>query len=316
MRVVLVPAASIASQLDSIVTRLQDGGADVRLCEAAALCDAALDGVAVIAGPGALRCDTALFDRAPDLCGLVAIGSGCEGFDRTEAARRGIAIRRGATRENAAGMASAAVMLMLTLCHDLPAAQAAARAGTRRDIAQVRLLDDLAVGLIGYGAIGRDVARRLIAWNVHVRATSPSRRPGTVVDGVPFTSLDELLATSDVISLHAAYDPSLRQLLDRRRIALIKAGAILVNTARGGLVDEAALAAALRSGAVAGAALDCLEREPLPPDSPLRMAPNLILTPHQIGHTADGAAAGIAAFVDNILSFAEPARHAPQDDAR
>ncbi|MEC3947824.1 NAD(P)-dependent oxidoreductase [Sphingobium sp. HWE2-09] len=92
-------------------------------------------------------------------------------------------------------------------------------------------------------------------------------------------------------------------IIDARRIALMKAHARIVNTARGGLIDEAALAKALTTGAIRGGALDCFTVEPLPCDSPLHTAPNLILTPHQIGHTADGARSVVDAFVANILAF-------------
>jgi (S)-sulfolactate dehydrogenase len=99
--------------------------------------------------------------------------------------------------------------------------------------------------------------------------------------------LDELLGQSDIVSLHVPLVESTRRLLDARRIGLMKAGAILVNSARGGIVDEAALAAALREGRLAGAALDVFEEEPLPAGSVLADAPNLILTPHIAGVTQE-----------------------------
>ena len=307
-RILFVPAPAIAGAVDDIMAALDIGGLDVVLGVAEDLAGPDTASFDVIAGPGTLRCDSDLFARCPRLKGLVSIGSGCEGFDAAEAAARGIAIATGGTHENISAMASATVMLMLALSHDLPGAQRAWVEGRRRDISRARLLDSGTIGLIGFGAIGRAVAKRLAAWDVALLVASPSLPPGLLADGVEAVSLDTLVGRSDIVSLHAALNASSRLLIDRRRLAMMKSGALLINTARGGLVDEAALAEALVSGRIGGAALDCFEVEPLPANSPLRAAPNVIFTPHQIGHTAEGARSIVGAFIENIKSVAAAPR--------
>jgi D-3-phosphoglycerate dehydrogenase len=133
------------------------------------------------------------------------------------------------------------------------------------------------LGLVGVGRIGRAVARRAIALGYEVVGEDPARPEA---DGVTFVTLDELLATSDVVSLHASLDETTEHLINARALARMKPGAVLVNTARGRLIDEAALVAALRAGRLGGAALDVLEREPIDPANLLIGMPNVVLTPH------------------------------------
>jgi phosphoglycerate dehydrogenase-like enzyme len=143
-----------------------------------------------------------------------------------------------------------------------------------------RELKGLVLGLVGYGAIGRRVAQRARdGFGMVVRFADPA------VDG----SLDlaQLLATSDVVSLHCPRSPETRGLLDEAALRSMKAGALLVNTAGGGIVDEEALVRALADGHLGGAALDVFATEPLPRDSPLLRAPNLLLTPHLAGAALD-----------------------------
>lgn len=144
-----------------------------------------------------------------------------------------------------------------------------------------RELSGSTLGIVGLGAIGKEVARIASAFGMRVVAHDPFIDPDFAADyDVESVPLDALLATADFTSLHIFLDDSTRHLIDAAAIAAMKDGAYLVNTARGGVVDEAALAAALRSGKLAGAALDVLETEPLPPDSPLRGTPNLLITAH------------------------------------
>lgn len=133
------------------------------------------------------------------------------------------------------------------------------------------------LGIIGLGEIGQAVARRAAGFGMEVLAWT---RSGRSVDGVESVSLEELLLRSDFVSVHCALTADTRNLIDAERIATMKPGAVLVNTARGGIVDEQALAAALVSGDLYAAGIDVFEREPVPDDNPLLHLPNVILTPH------------------------------------
>lgn len=148
------------------------------------------------------------------------------------------------------------------------------------------------LGILGYGRIGRALARRAQAFDMRVHATARSRSPGTVEDGVTFVDTATLLADSDVISVLTPLTQQTRHLIDAAAFAAMKPTAYLVNTARGGVVDEEALIAALRTGRIRGAALDVFENEPTV-DPRLLDVPNLVLTPH-IGsageHTRDAMA--------------------------
>lgn len=135
------------------------------------------------------------------------------------------------------------------------------------------------LGILGYGRIGKAVAQRAKAFGMRVLATARSATPGTVNDGIGFVDTETLLADSDVVSVHTPLTPQTRHLIDAAALRAMKPGAYLINTARGGVVDESALVQALRSGHLRGAALDVFEGEPaVNPD--LLDAPGLVLTPH------------------------------------
>jgi phosphoglycerate dehydrogenase-like enzyme len=137
------------------------------------------------------------------------------------------------------------------------------------------------LGIIGLGRIGLAVARRAAAFDLRVLACGPRPKPEADRLGVRMVSLDELLGASDFVSLHAALTPETRGLIGHPQLGRMKKSAYLINTARGALIDEPAVAAALREKQIAGAALDVFTVEPLPAGSPLRSAPNLLLSPHQ-----------------------------------
>ena len=136
------------------------------------------------------------------------------------------------------------------------------------------------LGILGCGRIGRAVARRTTGFNMRLRAHDIQPSPEAEKLGVQFVPLDELLAESDFLSLHAALTPKNRGLIGETQLRRMKKTAFLINTARGALVDENALARALQEGWIAGAALDAFVVEPLPADHTLRKAPNVLLTPH------------------------------------
>jgi glyoxylate reductase len=155
------------------------------------------------------------------------------------------------------------------------------------------------LGLVGLGAIGQAMARRAQGFGMRVIAWSRTRR---AVPQVEFTPLEVLLATADFVSVHVALSPETRGLLDAAAIARMKRGAVLVNTARGGIVDEVALADALRSGRLAAAGLDVFAREPVDPASPLLALPNVVATPH-IGSASEATRERmVEVAVENLLA--------------
>ena len=169
--------------------------------------------------------------------------------------------------------------LILALTRGIVGLDRAVHAGTWdfRGGGELRRSSSQQVGVIGLGRIGSAVARRALAFRFRVVAADPTR---PAVEGVRLVELEELLATSDLVCVTTRFDPSTRHLLNAAAFARMKSGAYLVNTSRGGVVDQAALVDALRSGHLGGAALDVLEREPISPDDPLLSLPNVVLTPH------------------------------------
>ena len=221
---------------------------------------------------------------------LRVIGSHGTGVDRIDlAAARARAIRVVNTPgANAADVAELALGLMLALARGLVAADGAVRAGDDgwRLRHRGRALGGLCLGLWGYGAVARALAPMARALGMEVMALSAHATPADMHrDGVRAAAdVHELLSRADVLSLHGL--PGARPLLDAAALAALRPGALVVNTARGALIDEDALALALHRGHLGGAALDVTQVEPLPAHSPLRGAPRLILTPH-VGGTTD-----------------------------
>ena len=181
------------------------------------------------------------------------------------------------------------------------------------DLLLGRDIHGASLGIVGLGAIGRAVARRALGFGMRVLGWT---RSGRSVDGVESTSLDALFARSDFVSLHVALTDETQRLVDATALARMKPGAILVNTARGPLVDENALADALDSGHLAGAGLDVFEREPLPADHRLTRTRGVTLLPH-LGSASVATRARMADLaVDNLLAGmrGEPLRHAASAD--
>lgn len=152
------------------------------------------------------------------------------------------------------------------------------------------------VGLVGYGSIPRILAPVLVALGAEVVYFARSPKPDAVGE---FCMLPELLARSDIVSLHVPLDPQTRHLIDAKALATMKQGAVLVNTARGGLVDEAALIEALRHGPLRAAALDTFEEEPTPRDNPLLRLENVVFTPHVAWMTAETFDRSLVVAVEN-----------------
>src|SRR6266571_8910048 len=209
-------------------------------------------------------------------------GVGVDNVDVETATRRGIVVLN-APGGNTVSTAEHAFSLLLSVARNIPQADASVRGGNwkRKDFEGVELYNKT-LGIIGMGRIGSELSRRAITFGMRVMAYDPylsaSRARSLQVELTE--ELDDLLAHSDFLTLHTPLTAETHHLIDAAHLAKTKRGVRIINCARGGLIDEAALGDALRSGQVAGAALDVFETEPLPVDSPLRGLRNLILTPH------------------------------------
>src|SRR5436309_2917311 len=216
-------------------------------------------------------------------------GVGVDNVDVETATRRGVVVLN-APGANTISTAEHAFSLLLSLARNIARADATLKAGTwdRKNLEGVELYNKT-LGIIGMGRIGSELSRRAIAFGMRVIAFDPylsaSRARSLQVELTE--ELDDLLAHADFISLHTPLTDETRHILDPARISKTKRGVRIINCARGGLIDEMALARALEDRHVAAAALDVFEVEPLPDDSPLRAAPNLILTPHLGASTAE-----------------------------
>ena len=234
------------------------------------------------------------------------------GYDRVdlEAARKAKVPVSNNGGANAIAVSEHTVLLMLAVLkrlvrfhNDLAAGKW--RVGNQVDSAVYELSGKL-VGIVGLGNIGKKVARRVQAFDARVQYYDILRLTENEEDqlGVRFVLLDELLRTSDVVSLHVPLDDGTRAMLGAREFGIMKPSAILVNTCRGPVVDEAALHHALSAGKIAAAGLDVFMEEPTPKDNPLLTLPNVTLTPHSAGPTWENWAARFRNGFDNIQRVA------------
>jgi phosphoglycerate dehydrogenase-like enzyme len=247
--------------------------------------------VAVVAG--ARRYDAAFMDRAPDLKVIARTGIGHDGVDIAAATQRGIAVCNtpdGPTISTA----EHAITLMLLVAKNVASGQAALRAGTSEDYFAAHRgieLSGKVLGLIGFGRIARHVATIARGIGMDVRYFDPfvdaADAPAEIVR---VEALDDLLRGADIVSVHVPFNESTRGMFGAESFSSMKSGAVFVNTARGGLVDQEALLAALDSGHIFGAGLDVTSPEPLPPDHPLLARPDVVVTPHIASATAEGKA--------------------------
>jgi D-3-phosphoglycerate dehydrogenase len=223
---------------------------------------------------------------------LRVVGRAGVGVDNVEveaATRRGIVVLN-APGGNTVSTAEHAFSLLLSVARKIPQADASVRSGSwkRKEFEGVELYNKV-LGVIGMGRIGSELSRRAIAFGMRVIAYDPylsaTRARSLQIELVE--ELDDLLSAADFISLHTPLTNETRHLVDLARIRKMKRGVRIINCARGGLIDEAALTEALKDGQVAVAALDVFEQEPLPDDSPLRSVSNLVLTPHLGASTAE-----------------------------
>jgi (S)-sulfolactate dehydrogenase len=256
------------------------------------------------------RVTAAVIGKAAKLRVIGRLGVGLDNIDLAACKARGIVVCP-ATGANAVSVAEYVLATTLLLAR-FPAYMGSAAlvgggwpreaAGNGREIAGLRL------GLIGFGSIGQTVAAKARAFGLAVAAFDDFVPTSSAAwKGIERLDLDALLAQSDVVSLHCPLTPETRNLIDARRLKAMKRGAYLIDTARGGIVDEAALADALKTGQLGGAALDVFETEPIDKASGARFAgvPNLILTPHIAGVTRDSNDRISAITVQNVLKVLE-----------
>lgn len=250
-----------------------------------------------------------VFDARPELRMVAVCRGGPVNVDLAAATRHGVAVSFAPGR-NAPAAAEFAVGLMLAALRRIPTADAELKQGRWRGDFYAYdecggELDGATVGLVGYGAIGSRVARVLTAFGARVLTADPYADPDAVrADGVEPVELDELMRRSSVVSLHARLTPETHHLIDAERLALLPEGAVLVNSARGALLDHAPLPDLLKSGRLRALALDVYDVEPPPADWPLHDAPNVVTAPHLGGatrQTAHRAAAITAAEVGRFL---------------
>jgi (S)-sulfolactate dehydrogenase len=246
-----------------------------------------------------------LLDAAPDLRCVGRLGVGLDNIDVVACEGRGVTVYP-ATGANNLSVAEYVIGTAMALLRGAYAANGAMIAGAwPRQSCAGRELSGKVLGLVGFGAIARDTAARAAALGMEVAAFDPFLSEGDPVwRTAGRLDLDALLATADVVSLHVPLTAGTRHLIDATRIAAMKPGAILVNAARGGVVDEEAVAAALKAGHLGGAALDVFETEPLTAEAAAIFAgvPNLILTPHIAGVTVESNTRVSDLIADRVLA--------------
>ena len=252
----------------------------------------------------------AVLRAGPRLKLLHKWGVGIDNIDLDAARTLGIGVAR-TTGSNAVPVAEFTVGLMLALARRIPQAHAGVTAGgwPKNEVwRHALLLSGKTVGIVGLGAIGRGVARRLAGFDCRILYHNRRPLPETESAGATWRPLDALLAESDVVSLNCPLSPETRGLLDARRLALMRPTALLVNVARGGIVVEADLVAALREGRLAGAAVDVFDQEPPPPDHPLLSMDNVIVTPHCAATAYENSRRSVSHWLGNIerVSRGEP----------
>jgi len=250
-----------------------------------------------------VRVDAELLAVASRLKVIGRAGMGLDNVDIDAASLRGVIVMN-TPGANTIATAEHAVAMLLALCRHVPQADSSVRNGewARSQFLGVQLYRKT-LGVVGLGRIGAQVARRTQAFGMTVIAFDPYISDDVARElNVTLVDLDELLARSDFITLHTALTSETRYMIDAQAIARMKPGVRLVNCARGGLVDEMALADALRSGHIAGAALDVFVNEPLSSDSPLRDLPNVVLTPHIAASTVEAQHDVGTQIVDQVLA--------------
>jgi len=247
-------------------------------------------------------CSREVILAAPRLRGIVTPTIGVDAVDLDAANELGIIIGHGAMPENFISVAEATVLLFASLFYHLKSAESLLRNNTPRPWPrQARMMQGKTIGLIGFGRIARALADRLQGWGVNLQVFDPYVKASDLPSFAKLVDLQTLLRTSDLVSLHVTLNKETYRMIGEAEIRAMKPGAFLVNTSRGGIVDEDAVYRARRDGHLGGVALDVSEKEPLPAESPLReLTDNVILTPHFLSHTCETHEVMPATLVANI----------------
>lgn len=247
--------------------------------------------------------------RNPNLKMIMRWGAGFDTVDIEAAGKRGIIVTN-TPGANAYAVSELAVLLMLAvgrklLCHTDCLRKGEWSKSTFLD--QTTSLNNKLVGIIGGGNIGRQVAQKVQVFGARVQYFDVFRLPSETEEkfNMQYASIEEIIATSDIITLHIPLTDSTRHMLGEKQFASMKQGAIVINAARGGLIDDNALLAAVQSGHLAGAGIDCVEHEPITADNPMLHNPNIIVTPHVGGGTSDIKFVIIPMLVQDIMDFAD-----------
>lgn len=242
-----------------------------------------------------------VFASSPNLRILSLWGTGTDHVDLSAASASGVIVTN-TPGVSAVAMAEHALTLMLAVARDIPRIDSKTRKGAwpRGFVTQ---LHGKTLGVVGLGAIGTQTAR--IAKGIGMRVIAWTRTPaGKPIDelGLELVDLEHLYQRSDVVSLHVRLTSETTGMVGRRELEAMKESAILINTARGPVVDEGALVEALSGGAIRGAGVDVFDQEPLPENHPLGQLPNVVMTPHSGGVTPEALEAGLQMAVDNVFA--------------
>jgi (S)-sulfolactate dehydrogenase len=250
-----------------------------------------------------------VLEHAPRVRVLGRLGVGLDNLDMAGCAARGIEVIP-ATGANADAVAEYVLLAAGLLLRGAFFVSAETGAGKwpRGRLSEGCELGGRTLGIIGFGSIGQVVAAKARAFGLRLVACDPqlpADAPAWKALGVRRCTVDELLAESDIVTLHMPLVVDTRGFMSKERMLRMKRGALLINTARGGVVDDAALAALVKSGHIGGAAIDVFEREPLPAGSPLAGIPNVIMTPHIAGVTQESNVRVSAMIAERVLASLE-----------
>jgi D-3-phosphoglycerate dehydrogenase / 2-oxoglutarate reductase len=308
---IILPEEILDPSIDELATRYRLVREPNLWSDRAALLDRIADARAVMVRNMTVV-DRELLNAAPELQVIGRIGVGLDNLDLRAINERGIVVCF-PPEENAVSVAEHVFAMLLGFARRIPAADRSAREGKWARSSFIGFeLAGKTLGIMGLGRIGFRVAVRARAFGMRVIAYDPyltPQHPAVTETGCELLSLDDLLTRSDVITIHLPLTEETRHLLNAERLRSMKPHALLINTARGQIVDEAALLRALQEGWIAGAALDVREQEP-PGASPLYGLPNILLTPHIASWTEESlhrVISTVAADVDRVLS-GQPAR--------